>query len=325
MCRFYCANSNCTSSWFKSAHHNSQLASFRRCTTPRGLTLLELVVVLGILALLSSVAIRSLGPIADQARYEATQRLLNEMRVAIAGHSARQYAGESTVIHGIVADTGMLPGDLDDLLTRPVGWIDRSLQSFDSDRDTIDDLTLSSGWNGPYMQLGAGQTDIVDGWGHAPVLSPHLGGLDVVSQGADGDSIGVESGYQADTTVPVLATDIEGDCICRLFFIDGTSGLRIDPSPTGSQQLGVLFYGVNANGGTTGAIEEQLLIVAASGSFDVRRAQTIHGTVAMRAILWNDLDNDDVLDGGESIVKKSYVHYVQVHPGADNRVEMELR
>ncbi len=126
-------------------------------------------------------------------------------------------------------------------------------------------------------------------------------------------------------TVPILAKDFEGDCICRLFDIDSVSGLRIDPSPTGSQQLGVLFYGVNALGGSTGAIEEQLLPVAASGSFDVRRSQTVHGTVALRAILWNDLDNDDLLDVGETIIKKSYVHYLQIHPGADNRVEMELR
>lgn len=295
------------------------------CVKRRALTLLELVVVLGILAMLASVAIRSLAPIADQARYESTQHVLDELRVAIAGHPARQTLADSSVIHGIVADTGMLPGDINDLLSRPGAWIDRTLQSFDSDRDSIDDLTLSSGWNGPYMQLGAGRTAIVDGWGYTPVLTPNLGGLDLTSTGSDGDSIGVETGNQADITVPILAKDITGDCICRLFAIDGTSGLRIDPNPTGSQQLGVLFFGVNANGGTTGAIEEQLLIVAASGSFDVRRSATIHGTVALRAILWNDNDNDDVFDGGETIVQKSYVHYLQIHPGADNRVEMELR
>lgn len=304
MCRFYCAN---------------------RCVNRRALTLLELVVVLGILAMLASVAIRSLAPIADQARYESTQRLLDELRVAIAGHPARQTLADSSVIHGVVADTGMLPSDSDDLLTRPIGWIDRSLQSFDSDRDSIDDITLSSGWNGPYMQLGAGRSAILDGWGHAPLLTPNLGGLDLTSMGSDGDSIGSESGNQADITLPILAKDIAGDCVCRLFAIDGISGLRIDPSPAGSEQLGVLFYGVNANGGSTGAVEEQLLVVAASGSFDVRRINTTHGTVALRAILWNDSDSDDVFDVGEVIVKKSYVHYLQIHPGADNRVEMELR
>ncbi len=197
--------------------------------------------VLGILAMLSSVAIRSLGPIADQSRYESTQRLLDELRVAVAGHPARQYVGDSSVIHGVVADTGMLPGDVDDLLTRPVGWIDRTLQSFDSDRDTIDDINLTSGWNGPYMQLGRGRTEIVDGWGHPPALTPNLGGLDLTSTGSDGDSVGSEVGYQADVTVPILAKDFEGDCICRLFDIDSVSGLRIDPSPTAASNWAYCF------------------------------------------------------------------------------------
>ncbi len=75
----------------------------------------------------------------------------------------------------------------------------------------------------------------------------------------------------------------------------------------------------------TGAIQELLLPVVASGSFEVRRAASTHGTIAVRAILWNDNDNDDTLDGGETIVKKSYVHYLQITPAIDNRVEMELR
>ncbi|MCC6511798.1 MAG: prepilin-type N-terminal cleavage/methylation domain-containing protein [Pirellulaceae bacterium] len=291
----------------------------------RGLTLLELVVVLGILAMLSTVAVRSLEPIADQARFEATQRVLNDLRVAIRGEAARRFATGPVVIQGFTADTGQLPSDADDLLTRPVSLIDHTIQNFDSDRDTVNDVTLSSGWQGPYLQLGAGQSQIVDGWGREPLLSVNGGGLDLLSTGSDGDSIGNESGYLANVVVPIIARDFRGDVVCRLFEIDALSGLRIDPSPTGTEQLGVLFYGVNAAGGTSGAVEEQLLIVPASGSFDVRRSSTLHGTVAMRAILWNDTDSDDALDGGETIVMKSYVHYWLVHPAVDNRVEMELR
>ncbi len=250
--------------------------------------------------------------------------LLDELRVAVAGHPARQYVGDSSVIHGVVADTGMLPGDVDDLLTRPVGWIDRTLQSFDSDRDTIDDINLTSGWNGPYMQLGAGRTEIVDGWGHPPALTPNLGGLDLTSTGSDGDSVGSEVGYQADVTVPILAKDFEGDCICRLFDIDSVSGLRIDPSPTGSQQLGVLFYGVNALGGSTGRLKNSYFPSQRQAASTFVAVKPCMGPLPC-AILWNDLDNDDLLDVGETIIKKSYVHYLQIHPGADNRVEMELR
>ncbi len=58
-----------------------------------GLTLLELVVVLGILALLSGMAVRSLQPIADQARYEATQHLIDDLRLAIGGQDTRRTTG----------------------------------------------------------------------------------------------------------------------------------------------------------------------------------------------------------------------------------------
>jgi type II secretory pathway pseudopilin PulG len=289
------------------------------------LTLLELVVVLGILALLSTVAVRSLEPIADQARYEATQRTLNDLRSATAGDHAYRFSSGRPVISGFVADTGGLPSSVDDLLACPVGVATHAAQTFDSDRDTLDDVTLSSGWNGPYLQLGAGQTSIVDGWGRAPAVAIGASSLDFTSLGSDGDSVAPETGYRADLTVSVTAQDCVGDIVFRIFDVDGVSGLRIDPAPTGTDQLGVLFYGVNAAGGTTGAIEEQLLIVASSGTFEVRRSDTLQGMVAARAIQWNDVDSDDVLDVGETIVKKSYVHYPLVNSAGDVRIEMELR
>ena len=51
----------------------------------RGLTLLELLVVLSILAVLSTVALTSSSGLADQARYEATQRTLENIREAVLG------------------------------------------------------------------------------------------------------------------------------------------------------------------------------------------------------------------------------------------------
>jgi hypothetical protein len=134
-----------------------------------------------------------------------------------------------------------------------------------------------------------------------------------------------EDGYRADLTVTTQVRDYTCDIVFRLFAIDGLNGSRIDPSPAGTEQLGVLFYGVNATGGTSGAIAEQTLVVPNTGTFEHRRANTICGTMAARAILWNDTDGNDALDVGETIVKKSFVHYPVVHPAADLRIEMELR
>lgn len=290
-----------------------------------GLTLLELVVVLGILAVLSTVAIRSLEPIADQARYEQTQLLLSELRSAIVSPPYSTAGSTTTPRSSFAIDTGTLPVELDDLLTRPMGIIDRELQSFDSDRDTIDDIHLASGWNGPYISLGAGSTRMVDGWGREPTLIPSGGSLEILSMGSDGDSLPPEDGYRKDISAVISPQDYEGTVIFRVYAIDLLNGSRIDPSPIGNQRIAVLFYGVNATGGTSGEIAEQTLLIPNSGSFEYRRENTIVGTCAARAILWDDINGDQILDAGETILSKSIVVYPSIQPRVDTRVEMELR
>ncbi len=289
----------------------------------RGLTLLELVVVLGILALLSTVAVQSLEPIADQARYEATQRALDSVHRATAGKNEVSFTANHAC--GYVADTGSFPSTVNDLLVRPAGISAHAVQTFDSDRNSVNDVNLSSGWKGPYFQLGIGSTSIIDGWGNSLAIQASGGGIAVSSLGSDNDSVAPEDGYRADLTVTIPQSECTGDLVFRLFEIDSFNGSRIDPTPTGTEQLGILFYGVNAAGGTTGAIQEQLLVVSNTGSFELRRSSVPQGLTAARAILWDDLDSDDLLDIGEAIVLKSYVHYPVVRPTMDARVEMELR
>ena len=291
-----------------------------------GLSLLELIVALGILAALSTVAVRALDPLADQARYEVTLRVLDQLRVATIGdHAAKQTDGQR-IISGFLADTGTLPSTLADLTALPAGIDAYSVQSFDSDRDSVDDVTISSGWNGPYVHLGAGQSSLVDGWGRSPLIDPDAGDFDFTSRGSDGDAIAPEDGYRADLSVTIPSSDYTSSTVVfRLFAIDGTTGTRIDPAPTGIEQLGVLFYSVNGNGGTTGAIEEVTLPVAATGTFEVTRTNLVHGRAAARAFLWSDTDADDQIDVGESVLFSSYVHYFSVIGGIDSRIEMELR
>ena len=292
----------------------------------KGLTLLELIVALGILAVLSTVAVRALDPLADQTRYEVTQRVLDQLRTATVGDPGARQTDGQPIIAGYLADTGAFPGALADFTTKPVGIDAFSLQSFDSDRDTVDDVNLSSGWNGPYFHFGAGQSSLVDGWGNAPLIDPDAGDFDFTSRGSDGDAVVPETGYRADVSVVVPTTEYtSNNVVFRLFAIDGTTGTRIDPAPTGLEQLGVLYYSVNGNGGTTGAMEEVTLPVAATGTFEASRTNVIHGKAAARAFLWSDTDSDNQLDSGETIVASSYVHYFTVIGGVDSRIEMELR
>ncbi len=200
-----------------------------------GIDLIELVVVLGILAVLSTVAVRSLEPIADQARYEVTQSVLNDLQAAtIAGGNASSIAN-TAAFSGYTVDCGVLPTDVDDLMVKPPSLVANSLQSFDSDRDATNDVSLRSGWNGPYLQLGAGLTEAVDGWGAAPILTVNLGTLEIASLGSDGDSVVPEDGYRKDIAVSIASRDYLGEVVMRLYAIDGNNGSRIDPNPVGTE------------------------------------------------------------------------------------------
>lgn len=290
-----------------------------------GLTLLELVIVLSILAVLSTVAVRAIDPLADQARYQTTVSTLDQLQRATTGELyARQPSGQP-IVSGLIADTGVLPSALSDFTTQPVGIAAYAVQSFDSDRDASNDVTLSSGWNGPYVQLGAGQASLIDGWGQPILVDPDAGTFDFTSYGSDADSALPEDGYQANLVVEIPSSSYTSNLTLRLFDIDGTTGTRIDPSVSAFQQLGVLLYAVNAAGGTTGTIQELLLPVAAIGTFEATQTNIIHGQAAARGIVWNDTNLNQALDLGETIVRKSFVHYFTITSLSDLRIEMELR
>ena len=71
-----------------------------------GLTLLELLIVLVILAALTGIAVQQLEPLADQSRYEATQQTLENVEEAIL---SRDIINGQVRYSGFVADIGRLP------------------------------------------------------------------------------------------------------------------------------------------------------------------------------------------------------------------------
>ncbi|HWA98386.1 MAG TPA: type II secretion system protein [Pirellulales bacterium] len=101
----------------------------------RAFTLVELIVVLAILTALTAVAVQSLGPVADQARYESTVRALSSVRDAIVTLSP-------TAVAGFLVDVGRPPLNISELLYQP-------------DPSTISPFNstgaLPFGWNGPYV------------------------------------------------------------------------------------------------------------------------------------------------------------------------------
>lgn len=146
-----------------------------------GLTLLELVVVLAILAVLSLVGAPATESAIDQARYDVTLRTLDNVEFAILGPSAGVPTNESRGFAGFVADVGRPPltvgadqnsgGQMMELWSNP-----RGLRQYDPASTigvgaiTDPSIAVYSGWRGPYLRLppdASGALRLLDGWGNA--------------------------------------------------------------------------------------------------------------------------------------------------------------
>lgn len=153
-----------------------------------GLTLVELMVVLVILAAVAGVAVTATESAVDQSRYESTRRGLAGVESAI--------LGEPGGPAGFVADVGRLPvrsSDADatralaELWVRPSGVPECALrQPLAADDVTVLDaeVTLAAGWRGPYLRLPLGAPGLRDGW-NAAFLPLAADGSTVTVAGAD--------------------------------------------------------------------------------------------------------------------------------------------
>lgn len=146
-----------------------------------GLTLLEMLIVLLILAILAGAAVRSLQPVADQARFEATLKSLQAIDNAY--FSTSQDSNEASQVSGFIADVGRPPiedssfstGPLTELWIGPTSEDDDPLPDFDLHESTIPVETdiqnagtifIAAGWRGPYLDKPIGESELLDGWGN---------------------------------------------------------------------------------------------------------------------------------------------------------------
>jgi len=162
---------------------------------PSGFTLVEMLVVLTILAVLAGVALQAIEPVADQARYEATQSTLTGVAEALLGPEGLRQTDGTPLITGFVADIGRPPvlqgadpatqlhelWDPGSTLATGFAFQNRSGPAAHGSPPTdYSDISLPCGWRGPYLRLGVGTTDLRDGWGNPFSLSANGGELQSV-------------------------------------------------------------------------------------------------------------------------------------------------
>lgn len=146
----------------------------------RGMTLLELTVVLAILAVVTSIAVASFTAVEDQARYDQTVELLERIERAVVGGLPTESTEHQSSEVTFFGDTGRLPrvvgGDpstmLSELWIKPTDFVDFRLRTpvvagGDAiDTSNLDDVLIGSGWRGAYLRLPSSGTVLLDGYGN---------------------------------------------------------------------------------------------------------------------------------------------------------------
>ena len=182
------------------------------CVSSNGFTFAEILIVVAIMGIVTSIALKNLGSTDDRANYEVTLAELQKLKRAIIGDENARSNGER-VSFGFVGDIGGIPSTLDELISR--GSLGASAL----------DITklIAYGWMGPYLEVpftGDPSGFKTDGWGYEYVYSTTQYAVapgdtvvaKITSLGADGVVGG--TGYDADIFVEIpkdrVLTEVTG-------------------------------------------------------------------------------------------------------------------
>ena len=289
--------------------------------TRRGFTLIELVLVLMILAILAGSAMSMVSTQVDQARFESTQQTLQAIDRAVLGPKHARAADGSRSVSGFVADCGRLPYSLEELYIKPAPAFVPPFQSGNPAGDA--EVTVSGGWNGPYVQPAIGATSLPDGWASGLGLYNSAGG-DVTASGALGilRSLGRDqavggTNYDADLTLifeagagavtAELATQEENrwqkPLIVYVYYDDSST----NPDPDNGDKIVVRLYGptLDDSGNVTlGTIAQEIQTYSSDGPVTLTFAAEPIGPRVIRAYQLNGGDTPETMEDpfGENTV-----------------------
>lgn len=187
--------------------------------TNSGYTLIEVLLVVIILGVLSTVALKSLGTLNETARIERTRLALDRLAIAIAGDPSVITDGQRAT-YGYIGDVGALPPTLDALVQNPGSY---------------------ATWRGPYIRDefttgGANSTFKLDGWGNVIAY----GGTATLSSNSGGNSLTRQlAGSVSDLTLNSITAVVSDwdktppgsvyrDSVrCVLYCPNGTGGISV--------------------------------------------------------------------------------------------------
>lgn len=192
----------------------------------RAFTLIEMVLIIVIIGIIGTIAIKSMQPAIDRSRFEATIREMELLAQAIIGNPNQVQDGIRTDF-GYVGDIGSLPPNLDALAANPGGystWDGPYVQSrFVEDADDY----KKDAWGDLYTYTG-GVTISSDGGGSSITRQFAQNISDLTSNTANGtiyDGLGSSPG---DSALSVIVT---------VYYPDGggnTTSSSTNPSPAGT-------------------------------------------------------------------------------------------
>jgi prepilin-type N-terminal cleavage/methylation domain-containing protein len=225
----------------------------------RGFTLIELLLVLTILVILAGIAMRATNGLADQARFEASQRLMTNLQDAVLGDVTLRQPDGTRIANGFVNDIGAPPSAVgSDPATQLSQLWENSGLTVNSLQDgsqvnnpgivadgADSDIQLVLGWRGPYLNLPPGSRELKDGWGNTLSLTFNAGVLQAaVSLGSDGQVGKSGDAYSADmgTSSTDFGVEWKGTITGRVQTWD-SSGTLVAPAPMTVK----LFFPINGH------------------------------------------------------------------------------
>jgi prepilin-type N-terminal cleavage/methylation domain-containing protein len=133
-----------------------------------GFTLLELVVVVAVMGLISSMAMDVYSDNTNQKRFELTKQRVNELKYAIVGNTSHTI-NNIPITNSFVADIGKLPENINALLFNDYCSKINYFSQVSCEGNSGIWKVLSNDWNGPYLRnrytSAEGSLVFKDAWG----------------------------------------------------------------------------------------------------------------------------------------------------------------